>query len=235
MENTRPEPTPTHETLHVGGQLIRLGEISDALAQLEFGAFILAVKEIIVARGSDQLKLLIDGLEIQATRTAFREDNERNVAILEEVAACYPFTRWCDEMGIETKSATRQHLCQWWTSLMSMAGEHGYVTGQIDAVSRNTNLWKATGPLALKMQSDPAAYRFLPALLINHAHEVERVLGEINEPEPFLEVLTGERMEDIRSSPAFLGAFSCVRATDGTISRTTPDALWSVQLILQRG
>ncbi|OGG58459.1 hypothetical protein A2853_02060 [Candidatus Kaiserbacteria bacterium RIFCSPHIGHO2_01_FULL_55_17] len=231
----RQEIIPAELKLELGGQMVSVDEIGKSMAGLDPAEFVTGLRAIIEAHGGDKLKLLVDGLEIQSTPTAFRSENRRNVEVLERVARNYPFTRWLGEMGLESSAATRKHLQQWFASFMSMATEHGYsVGGTINTVSRTTNLWKATGPLASKMAQDPATYRFLPALLINHPQEVERVLGEINEPIPFLEVLVGECMEDLRYSKTFLGAFSFVSKETGT-SRTAKDALWSIHLVLQRG
>ena len=52
--------------------------------------------------------------------------------------------------------------------------------------------------------NDPATYRFLPPYLINNPQEVTKVLGEINQPKAFIEVLTGEAWEDLRKSKKFL-------------------------------
>lgn len=211
-----------------------LAELTSAVEGLDMPRFISVLKSLIATRKSDQLKLLVDGLEIQTTPTVFRDETKNRVAILEQLSEIYPFSRWLEEMGILPSHATRRHLCKWWDSYVLMLNEHGYNSDLVSVMSRDTNLWRATGALAAKMQHSPVAYRFLPALLINHAQEVSRVLGEIAEPEPFIEVLVGERIEDMRSSPRFLSAFSIVRGPDGKISRSVSDALWSVHLILQR-
>ncbi len=220
--------------LQIGGMEISVEAIGTALAGLSPNEFIAAVRSVLKKGGGDHLQLLIQGLEIQMTPTAFTSTNP-NLRILEEVAREYPLTRWLKNMGISLTDARRSHVCQWWETFMLMATEHGYVPfGQIDQIGRNTNLWKATGPLAAKMQKNPAAYRFLPALLINHPQEVARVLGELREAEPFVEVLTGERFEDLRTSPVFLGAFSIVEDDGGTVSRTVANAIFSIAMILQR-
>ncbi len=212
-------------------------QIGIALKDIELAKFIGILRNVLEMRGSSELKTLIDNLEIQATPTAFREDNREQVKILETVASEFPFSQWLESQGVSTKKTDRQDLINWWDTMMLMAGEGGYsVPGNegIDKVSRQVNLWKATGSLAKKMQGDPAAYRYLPPLLINYPTEVARVLGEINEPEPFLEVLTGERFEDMRQSPVFLGSMSLVNNPEGKIMRTIQHALYSVKLVLQR-
>ena len=209
-----------------------------AMQGLAFPEFVGVLKTILEIRGSEKLKTLIDGLEIQATQTAFRKGNKEQVNILETVANKYPLSKWLDAQGVDTKIADRQDLISWWDTMMLMAGESGYKNGPgnegIDSVSREVNLWKATGSLAQKMQNNQAAYRYLPPLLINYPTEVARVLGEINEPEPFLEVLMGENCDDMRKSPTFLGSMSLIRGKGGKITRTIPEALYSVKLILQR-
>ncbi|MBI4598975.1 hypothetical protein HY734_02130 [Candidatus Uhrbacteria bacterium] len=220
--------------LQIAGVEVSIEEIGIALAELKPEEFISAVRNILNSGGGDQLQLLIQGLEIQMTPSAFTPENS-NLIVLEQVAQEYPLTRWLKGMGIATTTAKRFHICRWWETFMLMASEHGYVPfGQIDQISRSTNLWKATGPLAGKMQKNPAAYRFLPALLINHPQEVTRVLGELMEAEPFVEVLTGERFEDLRTSSTFLGAFSIVEDENGVVSRTVANAIFSMAMVLQR-
>lgn len=219
-----------------GGRTVAIEEVSMAFSELGLPEFVTALRMIIERYGSEQLKLLIDGLEIQATPSVFTTENRDQVATLEKVASGYPFSRWLKGQGISSTLATRKHLCQWWEAFMLMAGEHGYVpAGHINQVSRTMNLWKATGPLASKMQANPDRYKFLPALLVNHPQEVARVLGVIDEAEPFIEILIGQRMEDLRMSEACLGAFSIVEDENGQITRTTAAALFSVLMILQRG
>lgn len=221
--------------LMVRDQSISLNDVGAALAELSSDQFLVAVRQILKTGDGDHLQLLIQGIEIQMTPSAFHCDQNPNLEKVEEVAQRFPFSRWLDNMGIEYVMATRDHLCKWWNVFMFMASECGYQPfGRIDQVGRTVNLWKATGPLAAKMQRDAAAYRYLPALLINHPQEVERVLGELKEAQPFLEVLTGERLEDLRNSPVFLGAFSVVRGESGTISREVPDVLFGLAMILQR-
>ncbi len=222
------------ESLQIGELTVSTTELAHAVSGVSPEEFLEILRSMVAARKNEQLKLLLDGLEIQATLSAFRVENRDNIAILEKVAATYPLTRWLEEMGVDSVRATRTHLCQWWDTMVLMASEHGYQSHQVSASSKSSHLWKATGPLAGKMQADPKKYLFLPALLANHEQEVVRVLGEISEPEAFLEVLIGERIEDIRTSPAFLGAFSFVKDKDGKISRSTADALWSVHMTLQR-
>jgi len=209
-----------------------------AMQGLALPEFVGVLKTILEIKGSTELKTLIDGLEIQATQTAFRKGNKEQVNILETVANKYPLSKWLDSQGVDAKIADRQDLIAWWDTMMLMAEESGYKNGPgnegIDGVSREVNLWKATGSLAHKMQSNQAAYRYLPPLLINYPTEVARVLGEINEPEPFLEVLMGENCDDMRKSPIFLGSMSLIKNAKGKIARTIPDALYSVKLVLQR-
>ena len=207
-----------------------------AMQGLALPEFVEVLRNILEIRGSSELKTLIDGLEIQATPTAFREDNKEQIKILESVASKYPLSKWLEAQGVDAKNADRQDLIAWWETMMLMAGELGYVVPGhegIDSASRHMDLWKASGSLAKKMQGDQAAYRYLPPLLINYPTEVARVLGEINDAEPFMEVLTGERLEDMRQSPVFLGSMSLIK-NKGKIMRTIPDALYSVKLILQR-
>ncbi|MFA6305474.1 MAG: hypothetical protein WC651_01960 [Candidatus Gracilibacteria bacterium] len=230
---------PTEDLqLTIGGNLVRVREIGEALAGLSPDEFLRALRRIIEKGGGDGLKLLVDGLEIQMTPSAFSDPEKAEK--LEATAQEYPFSRWLKEMEVLPSRATRESLCSWWDAFMLMAGENGHRPGNIDQISGGTNLWKATGPLAEKMLADTVKYRFLPALLANHPQEVARVLGELKDPEAFLELLTGECMEDMRKSPKFLGAFSTVRkkenAGEGTdkISREVRDAIFSVMLILQR-
>ena len=226
-------PFKDEDILKDGGRSLGI-----ALQGIALPEFVGVVKTILEIRGSSELKTLIDGLEIQATQTAFREGNEEQVKILQTVASKYPFSKWLDAQGVDAKIADRQDLINWWDTMILMAGESGYKNGPgnegIDSVSREVNLWKATGSLAQKMQNNQAAYRYLPPLLINYPTEVARVLGEINEPEPFLEVLMGENCDDMRKSPTFLGSMSLIRGKGGKITRTIPEALYSVKLILQR-
>lgn len=223
--------------LEQGDILTNIESIGLAMQGLSLPAFVDTIRRILEIRGSGELKTLVDALEIQATPTAFREENAEQINILENTAIKYPLSKWLEAQGIDAKIADRQDLIAWWDTMMLMAGELGYVVPGhegIDSASRETNLWKATGSLAKKMQTNQAAYRYLPPLLINYATEVARVLGEINEPEPFIEVLTGETLEDMRQSTVFLGSMSLVMDDKGMITRTIPDALYSVKLVLQR-
>jgi hypothetical protein len=221
------------EELKIGGELVKVEEIGKALSGLSPQMLLNVLREIIKKGGGDGLQLLVDGLEIQMTPSAF-EDEDKKIK-LEKTAAEYPFSRWLEEMDCLPSKATRKALCDWWDTFMAMAGENDFQTGKIDEISTGTNLWKATGALAQKMLKDPVKYRFLPALLANHPQEVARVLGELKDPEAFLELLTGERIEDMRKSPDFMGAFSTVKkpGTD-EISREIKDAIFSVMLVLQR-
>ncbi len=238
-ETTTPEKVETTETLKteipIGQSFIPVEEIAEGLKTLPRGVFLQVMRDLIRSGAGDALKLMVDGLEIQMTPSVFGDEERQET--LEQTARDYPFSRYLNEMGISPKEATRENLCDWWDSFMVMAGESGFQAGGIDSVSRDTNLWKATGPLSEKMLGDPAQYRFLPALLLNHPQEVDRVLGEIKEAEPFMEILTGERMDDMRKSPEFLGAFSTVEkpgGEPGEISREVRDAIFTVTLVLQR-
>ncbi|MCK9186519.1 hypothetical protein M0P48_03710 [Candidatus Gracilibacteria bacterium] len=232
------QPGPIEDLeLTIGGNIVRIKDIGEALAGLSPDEFLLVLRRIIEKGGGDGLKLLVDGLEIQMTPSAFADPEKTEK--LESTAQEYPFSRWLKEMEVLPSQATRESLCSWWDAFMLMAGENGYRPGNIDYPAK-MNLWKATGPLARKMLDDTVRYRFLPALLANHPQEVARVLGELKDPEAFLELLTGECMEDMRRSPKFLGAFSTTRKKEnideGTdeISREVRDAIFSVMLILQR-
>lgn len=235
MSDTKQPQTILQEAIKIsiGGRSVTIEEIGKSLQGLNVPELMKALEQLLVTIGGDQFKLLIDGFEIGMTQSAFSEERSDQLPTLLKVAQEFPFTSWLDEMGIQYTEARREHLCSWWDAFMLLATEMGYSAGRIDSTSRTTNLWKATANLAVKMQTDPAAYRFLPALLINHPSEVERVLGALNEPVPFIEVLSGEDIEDMRSCPEFLGAFSTI-TRDGEVSRTPENAILSVALALQR-
>lgn len=222
--------------INIGGNAIKIQELGEVLATLSASQLLQIFHTVVSKGGGDGLKLLIDGVEIQSTPSNF-EDNDK-VTQLEVTAKKYPFSRWLEEMGKLPSQATREALCKWWETFMTMAGENGFQAGQIDSISGGIgNLWKATGPLATKMLTYPARYKFLPALLANHSQEVARILSELDDPEAFLELLTGETMEQLRKSETFLGAFSTVKEKDGKpedVSRTIKDAIYSVALALQR-
>lgn len=196
-------------------------------------AFLKTIADVVKKRGSEELSLLISELEIRQTPSAFTENNPQ-LNLLEQSMKLNPLSFYLEQMGVEPQEATRSEIINWWDTLMQMAANLGYNPGGIDNTSRETNLWKATASLARKMQMTPASYRYLPAVLINHPSEVDRVLNEINEPEPFLEVLVGESYEDMKLFPVLIGALSILKR-DGDISRTPEDGILSIHLILQRG
>lgn len=211
---------------------IDLPEIVMLLEEPEFNRLLQAI----LARrgGSENLKLVIEALDIERTSSAFLQNNP-SLQVLENVAVQFPFSYWLTQMGIHLTAATRDHLVSWWEAFMLMGKEAGYNPhGHINDVGRAVNLWRATGALAEKMRDQAAAYHFMPPLLINHPQQVTRLLADLNEPEPFLEVLTGERIEDLRTSPTFLGAFSTSTNDAGAIVRDIPHAIFSVALVLKR-
>ncbi|MFC1656044.1 hypothetical protein ACFL3C_04185 [Patescibacteria group bacterium] len=220
--------------ISVGGKSLTIEDIGTALQGLEVPELMKAMERLLVTIGGEQFKLILDGFEIGMTHSAFSEERAEQLPKLLEVIKKFPFTTWLTEMGIPFTGAMRKHLCEWWDAFMLLAVEMGYIAGRIDSTSRTTNLWKATAKLAAKMQADPAAYKFLPALLINHPSEVERVLSALNEPVPFIEVLTGEAIEDMRLCPEFLGAFSTIQHKGDTV-RSAENAVLSITLALQRG
>lgn len=215
-----------------GGQEISIGDIADAAGQLTADEFLEFLRRIVQAGKGARLETLLQAITIEQTRSLFEDPVA--TAIVERVARSHPFTRWLDDMGIPRTAATRANLMAWWDIFIVMASEAGYRgRGQINDTSQSTNLWHATGALAEKMGRNPAAYRYLPNLLVNHPEEVGRKLGEIVDPTAFIEILVGEAMEDMRRSPVFLGAFSTV--TEVGADPTVEEALYSTSLALKRG
>lgn len=179
-------------------------------------------------RNADDLRLLLDVLEIANTDSAFNDPKKRE--LLEKAMTIYNFKAWLDGMGIPSQNATRQDLIQWWESYMEISKEFGFETaGHID--TGNVGLWKATRNLAAKMQKNPADYNFLPATLINNPGQVDRALQQINKPIPFVEVLTGEAWEDLIQSVKFISGFSSVDTEDDDEIRKS---IWSIQLVINR-
>lgn len=216
------------------GTPVMLGDVAEAIAESKHSQELTAGLLTLVKQGlGEELQLLVAALTIANTVSIFEEGAD--VSKLEEVARAYPFSRYLKEMGIGNDQASRRHLINWWESYMFMCGQTGTSHGQINQTGGTTNLWQATAALARKMRDDPARYRFLPAILINHPQEVTRVLNEINDATAFIEVLVGEAIDDLRRSPTFLGAFSTVARRNGTVIRTIPEALYSVHLALKRG
>ena len=213
--------------------LIDVEIIRGSLVNMEPNEFLKIIATVVRERVAEELSILVSGMEIMQTPTSFTEDNPQ-LGILRRALSLNPLSFYLEQMGIDVKEAQRSHIMDWWDTLMQIAASLGYNPGGIDNTSRDTNLWKATAPLAAKMQSKAAAYRFLPAVPINHPSEVERVLNEINEPEPFLEVLVGESYQDMLNFPELIGALSTI-VRDGEISRTPQDGILSIHLILQRG
>lgn len=227
------EKTTSLVEVEIGGTLVRIEDLAAALQGLEPEKFLLAVQSIVRGGASAALKLLVDGIEIQMTQSAFLDPDSK--AILEQTASAYPFSRWLSEMQRPLTAATREDMMDWWDTFMTMSGIMGISAGKIDVIGQGqTNLWKATGALAADMTANPASFRFLPPLLANHPHEVRRVLGEISDPRPWVSVLVGERFDDM--TEPFLSGFSTVTSKEnpGEISRTTRDAVLSIFLALQR-
>lgn len=205
--------------------------LSQALITMTTNDFLNLMTEIVRKRGSEALTFLISGLEIMQTPSAFQKENETRLQPLAKALEKNPLSFYAEHRNVPAKEITRKDIIDWWSTLMQMASVLGYSPSGIDGVSRQTNLWKATANLAAKMQLNPALYRFLPPVLINYVSEVERVLSEINEPIAFLEILIGERYEDMLQFPKLIEAFSIIER-NGSISRTTEDGILSIQLAL---
>ncbi len=211
-----------------------LQKITGYLCELDNKTFFKMLAQIIKDRGSEDLTFVISSLEIAQTNSAFINPSATQLKPLEKALKQHSLSFYLKQMSVELQDANRSHIIAWWDTLMNLAARMGYKTGGIDSISRETNLWKATAPLATKMTTDPGSYKYLPAVLINHPSEVDRVLQEINEPDPFVEVLTGESMEDLEKFPTLLAAFSIFDQKDKSIEEIAIDGMTSVHLILQR-
>lgn len=209
-----------------------LPELLDTLAGALSKAEMLEFVEGLIARQSvDDFKDLLEVLEIFRTTTSFTDPE--NVEILEATAKQYGLVFWAERQGKDLTVITRADLGDWWDFFTQMAASKGFQPGSIDVKSQQNNLWKATSELAKKMSENPAAYRFLPAYLINNPQEVARALDEIANPIAFIEVLTGEAWEDLCRSAVFLEAFGGL-GSEVKAEGSKEAAIATVMLALQR-
>jgi len=215
-----------HQSVALVVQSAPSRNLINTLAGLETEEFVGVLVEVVKQKRDPQLKALLEAMVIQNTETAFRRGNEGNVSILTRVAREYPFKRWLKDMGISASSSNRSHLQQWWSEFMKMAWEYGYKTDTTDAPV-GAVYWKATRLLAEKIQENPLVYQGLQALTVNQPQHVGLVLNRIPDAIPFIEVLIGERFEELRTCPPLLLAFIV------TGTRTITNALWNVGLMLQ--
>lgn len=192
-------------TLHLreGTLEITLEELTAALGNLPPEQVIPIIRAIVERGQVQRLRQLVDALEIVTTSSAF--DDESRASILKEVAAKYPFSAW---LRRSRKAYNRGSLLEYWDFFMKMA-RHGwnYNPGAINESGTSGILWRATGNLAAKMAKSPGDYSHLPAILVNNAEQVAKVLREINDPMAFVEVLVGESWDDMVRCPEFLAAF----------------------------
>ncbi len=182
---------------------VTLHDLTTALSELPMDKLISILKEIIRKGKGDQLREVVDALEIMTTESSFRDANKKDV--LEATVTKYNFEWW---LNTTERKKSREAVIDFWDFVMTMAFNAGLKTGTINSISQTTNLWKATGNLAKKMLENPSKYRFLPAILINNPELVSKTLMEITDPKAFQEVLVGESWEDMTASDIFLGGFS---------------------------
>ena len=205
-----------------------------ALGELEQYKLLSIISGVLEQTGSEALKLIVDGLQIMQTKSAFRESNLNNLNPLQRALGENPLYLYLEQMDIKPSEAKRKHIIAWWDTLMQFASFLGYNPGGIDDISKTNNLWKATSGLALKMQKKPSTYHYLPSILINYSAEVTRVLSQISEPIPFIEILVGEAYEDMEKFPHLIAAMSTIKR-DGKISQRVADGVLSIHMVLQRG
>ncbi|EKE10867.1 MAG: hypothetical protein ACD_15C00190G0002 [uncultured bacterium] len=220
------------QELAVGSaNLINVDDLQGALIGMPTDDFLKLLDSVVREKGSEKLNMIIMGLEIMQTKSSFRGGDRNYLAILEKALALNPLSFYAKHQNIPFEQVGRVDIINWWTTLMQMAAVNGYCQDGIDCISRKSNFWKATVNLASKMQANPSAYQFLPALLINYPKEVERVLGVVQDPIPFLEILIGEAYEDILELPKLIEAFSLIER-DGDISRSVADGILSIHLAM---
>lgn len=215
--------------LVVSGNQVALAEVVDGFAVMNSTDFMTAIKVIVRKRGADQLRGVLDALEIISTPSAF-SDAEK-VKNLTSLAGKYPLSWWLSSRDAEL---SRQSIIDYWSFFMVMAGVIGFKAGKINEVSQTTNLWQATANLADKMTKSPGVYRHLPPILINNAEQVDRVLAEISDPIAFMEILIGEAMEDMRTAPEFFKAFATFDVNEDG-NDAVEKAIASVMIALQKG
>lgn len=189
--------------LREGAIEITIEELTATLGNLPPEQIVPIIRAIVECGQVQRLRQLVDALEIVTTTSAF--DDESRAPILKEVAARYPFSAWLQR---SRKAYNRASLLEYWDFFMKMA-RHGwnYNPGAINESGTSGILWRATGNLATKMAKFPGDYCHLPAILVNNAEQVEKVLREINDPMAFVEVLVGEAWDDMIKCPEFLAAF----------------------------
>jgi hypothetical protein len=210
------------DLIRVGTTSVALAELSMALGEMTQDEFLTFLRQVIAARKADELREVLDAIEIMGTQSAFV--NADKTCVLEQIAEEYPFSWWLEQTG---KGRSRAALIEYWDFFRVMSASRGFTVGTINNIGQSTNLWKATGPLAVQMLRDPARYCYLPAILINNAEQVAKKLSEIADPIAVLEVLVGEAFEDMAKSPKFLGAFST------TDKKNAEGAIASIMLCLQ--
>jgi hypothetical protein len=228
MDERQPEAVPTVDLDFLDPEQL---SVIRATTNLEPDQIVALLTAIVVGnKNADRLKSLIDMLEIASTESAF--DGSDRQSSLEKAMETYNFKAWLDGMGVATNQCTREDLINWWGTYMKMCGQFGQGRdGERIEGAGATGLWKATRELASKMQADPAKYMYLPPAFINDAGQVDRVLSQLDDPETFIEVLTGEAIEAIRGSTKFLAGFGSVETQDEDPVRS---AIWGVNLALNR-
>ncbi len=219
----------------IRGQRFTAEEVGQALAnQFQGRALVHAMRRVVQQGKGNEMRVVLDVLTLQETDTAFRDGNEAQLGILEQICQEYPLSMYLDGMGIPLDKATKNDVQNWWDLFMAACADAGYVpNGRINDQARTNNLWNATGKFSDKMDEDPAKYEFLPGHTINNAELVARTLGRVREPWPYVEILTGEDESDLRRFPQLVGAFSTFRRDD-QISRTLSDSIFSMGMVIKR-
>ena len=185
-----------------------------------------------IARNADEVRVLLDLLEIMNTPSAFDDPEDaggKKVQTLEEVATSYSFRDWLTEQQIAPHEATKLHVMAWWDYFKNRCKDRGYTPGTINQAGFDTDLWKGTAALSQKMKADPKKYGYLPWQLVNQPEVVSKALQQdIEDPEAWIEILVGETMEDMEKSDSFLQVFS---TTDKDVP-LKEKATGSIELIL---
>ncbi len=215
-------------TLQLPGGPVSLTQIKEALRQrglTEEEVLFFACDIIAQAGRADTAKLILDAREIACTPSAFSDTQKAEV--LEGAAKDFGLHGWIDNQeGKTCQNITRDDILLWWDSFMQMAAVRGHVPGGIDAQSRTLNLWKATAKLRGKIEANPARYKFLPGDLANNPQLVGQILRNVEDPIAFIELMTGEAIEDMTEE--FLNGFST------TDHKGIEGAVHAVMLALQR-
>ena len=206
----------------------RIIQISAAMSVLDISHVAFALKDIIAKRGANDLIAVAQALKIATTPT-FVDDPEA-AKIIDGVAETFPFSNFLSRRAIERHFATRDDLLDYWQEFMRIARVRKFSLGQINGQDLDS-LIPASRELAGKMleNSRSGMYAYMLAEHLNNAVVVAQMLVRIESPIALIEVIVGQRVEDLLRLEHFVAAFGC----DATVENPLENMIITIGMCIR--